>query len=642
MKTVSLKAIADVLRLPKTEVAERAKTEKWLMGGKTSYIEQRLPVDIRLALNNKNSLEVFNPIKKDIEENQQAYVNANEKQKTTANWRSALILLYKQSDFSISDFVDNYNAGHINSVLLAKLGQISTPTFYRWVKAFNDYGAAGIVPQYGQNRGGAGVSLSEMEKTYLRHFWLTTTQPSVMHALRLMKANISSSICTYQTALRYLNSISPVERDYYRKGPGRFENSYLPYMEQNINLYKSLTCVVSDHHCLDCVVMYRGKLIRPWLTTMQDYRSGKVLGWCVCVAPSSLSIIVAYYMAVIQYGIPETLLFDNGKDYHSKLLNGHTEAIKVFTPEGIEEEQEVYFTGVFNNIGSTVKFTRVYNGKSKGRQERYFRIIGEYLAKDIGTYVGSDSRSRPEESQLMFRSINGMEQRHDIPEYADFVQAAADMIRYINDEFICSGKGCEGKTRSQVFDEEMPNDVRHASKEMLTSALVRGDVRKCGRNGVKIGGINFYHPDLFEYTGQDVIVRASLVIDNQVQVFAHSGKFICTAYGDFFKESGALDADIARLEHARKKSLTAIAERGINQVSAAPEYQTMLDVAGGIYGNQKLPDVDEVLGLPNKDTSEELPKAVGQSSPVYQKTDTEKKQSKLSDPFMVTDDSQYL
>ena len=61
-----------------------------------------------------------------------------------------------------------------------------------------------------------------------------------------------------------------------------------------------------------------------------------------------------------------------------------------------------------------MQFTRVYNGKSKGRQERYFRVLGEYLAKDMGSYVGSDSRTRSEEAQLMFRAINGMAKRNDM------------------------------------------------------------------------------------------------------------------------------------------------------------------------------------------------------------------------------------
>ncbi len=640
--TVKTIDCAAALRITKKSLLERAEKEHWpcvRKGNALLWVENRLPLDVRFAL--QCGAPQTLPEKEPVDIRQDVYTNADDKKRETANWRSSLIFEYKNYGGNVQSFIEAYNHGDVNPLLLSKLGQLSVPTFYRWLKEFKADGASGVIPKYGINRGGAGESLSDIEKDLLRTFWLKDTQPSVSHALMLMKVNVPYSVCTYQTASRYLKQIPPVIADYYRKGKSRFENAHLPYMEQDIERYKSLDCVVSDHHCLDCVCMYHGQLMRPWITTMQDYRSGKVLGWCVCAKPSSLSIIVAYYMTVIRYGIPLGLLFDNGKDYHSKLLQGHNEAIKVLTPEGITEEQEVYFNGVFTNIGSTVNFTRVYNGKSKGRQERYFRVIGEYLAKDFGTYVGSDSRSRPEEAQLMWRGINGMEQRHDIPDWQEFVKSANCMVEYINDKMPCTGKGMNGKTRSEVFDMYLPSDVRHATKEMLQAALVTGDIRRCGRNGVKIGGTNYWSPDLAMYSGQDVIVRTSLVIDNEVQIYDPHGKFVCTAYGDYFKESGDFKTDIARLEGARKRSLALIAEQGTNEVQPAPEYRSMVAAAEHMYGDASLPDVDKVL---------ELPEAAGQAGPVYgpapasgpQSAEQHKNKSSLIDPFEVTDDKAYL
>ena len=93
-------------------------------------------------------------------------------------------------------------------------------------------------------------------------------------------------------------------------------------------------------------------------------------------------------MCCIRYGVPKEALFDNGKDYRSKLLNGYNVKAKVFLPEGIEEEAEIFFHGILPALGTDVHFTKPYSGKSKGRQERYYRLLGEYLAKDIGSYTG--------------------------------------------------------------------------------------------------------------------------------------------------------------------------------------------------------------------------------------------------------------
>jgi hypothetical protein len=223
------------------------------------------------------------------------------------------------------------------------------------------------------------------------------------------------SLCAYQTAARFLGSIPPAERDYFRLGKKRFEDLYLPYVEQNVYQYRSLDLVVSDHHVLDCVVLYRGRLIRPWITTFQDYRSSRIVGFFPTVKPSSLSIIAAYYMCCIRYGVPKAVLFDNGKDYRSKLLNGYKTTAKQFTPEGIEEDTEVFFQGVLPTLGTEIHFTKTYSAKSKGRQERYYRLLGEYLSKDIGSYVGSDTTTKPEDAVLMWRSIDGMAKRQDIP-----------------------------------------------------------------------------------------------------------------------------------------------------------------------------------------------------------------------------------
>ena len=414
--------------------------------------------------------------------------------------------------------------------------------------------------------------------------------------------------CTYQTAARFLKSIPPAERDYYRLGKKKFEDLYLPYVEQNINQYRSLDLVVSDHHVLDCVVLYRGKLIRPWITTFQDYRSGKIVGYFPTVKPSSLSIIAAYYMCCIRYGVPKAVLFDNGRDYHSKLINGYKTTAKQYTPDGIAKEVEVFFQGVLPALGSNVHFTKTYSAKSKGRQERYYRLLGEYLAKDIGSYVGSDTTTQPEDTIIMWRSINGMAKREDIPVWEYFVRAAIAMIEYINDTFESQGKGMDGKTRSRVFSENLPEQIRHVSKEELQQALYRSEVHKCGRNGIKHHGIYYGHDTLARYAGQDVVIRNKIITDNEMSVYELDGKFICNAIGNYYAEGENLSQAIKRVESAKKHTFLKLAERGTNEVAIAAEQRIMLETALNIYDNN-LPSLESLLGEPEE--AEALPIAAG-------------------------------
>jgi hypothetical protein len=601
--------IAKALGVSRGRVLERAKKEGWpsvRQSGGLRWAEYRLPLDVRLAVANMDA-ELPPEEAPGKAGPGRGYARATEKERSAATFRGILITEWKQSGLRKEDFLAAYNAGATDRRTFAELGPVSLRTFYRWSREFSQKGLDGITPRYSAGRGGAGESLTDTEKALLERFWLKDSQPTMRHAFRLLKENYPGSVCGYHTARRYLQSLPPALVDYRRLGKTSFTNKHQPYLDQNIRQYRSLDVVVSDHHCLDCVVMYRGKLVRPWVTTMQDYRSGKVLGWCPSVAPSSLSIIAAYYLAVIQYGIPRKLIFDNGRDYRSEILNGKTVTAKTRTPEGWDEEQAVYIQGLFSLIGSEVSFTLPYNGKSKGRQERYYGTLKEHFSKEIGGFIGGDERERPEDSQRYFRAVNGMARRNDVPAWEYAVEALGAMIEYLNNEFPSGGKGMDGKTAAQVFAENLPADVRRADRETLALALSRGELRRVRNNVVEINNTPYYHPDLIVYSGQQVMVRSLLVTDEEVMVCDLDGRLLFNARANFFFEGEDLDAAAKRLRGAQKRNLLRLAEMGTGEVKAEPEYETMVQVAMNKYRQAEPIDLDQYLGRPE----ETLPLAAG-------------------------------
>ena len=600
--------VAEALCVPRKQILKRAKAERWpcvKKQGSLLFLENRLPADVRFACREKEARYEPAPENSGLSQ-------LSDRARETAQNRAALIYDYRQSGLRPAEFLEAYNAGQTSACLLAELGPVSQRTLYRWLRDVKEAGSVGtqalaaLAPRRGIKKSGAGVTLNAEERLLLKSFWLKNTQPTAAHAWRNLLLAYPHSRCTYALAVRFLHGIPPAERDLYRLGRKRFEDLYLPYVEQNVLRYKSLDLVVSDHHVLDCVVLYRGRLVRPWITTFQDYRSGTIVGFFPTVKPSSLSIIAAYYMCCIRYGIPRAALFDNGKDYRSKLLNGYRTTAKQFTPEGLEEAVQVFFQGVLPTLGTGVHFTKTYSGKSKGRQERYYRILGEYLAKDIGSYVGSDTTTKPDDAALMWRSIDGIAKRDDVPGWDYFVRAASAMIEYINDTFVSRGKGMDGKTRSQVFAENLPDEIRRAAKEDLQHALYRSEVRKCGRNGIKHHGINYYHPALRRYAGQDVVIRNKIVTDNEMPVYTLGGAHICNAVGDYFAEGENLKAAIERVEHVKKLTFTELAERGTNEVAIAAEQRTMIETALRAY-DDTLPSLDALF----ESEPEALPRAAG-------------------------------
>jgi len=624
---VKASTIAAALRVSRKEAMKRARAEGWACvrrkagtkpvaagvplveerrKGGLEFLENRLPREVQIALAGLPEAA--------SKADEGGLSRLTDRARETAWNRSALINEFLESGLKPAEFAEEHNSGRGSAYLLKKLGPVSARTLYRWRREQAEAGGEGalalaaLAPRHGIKKSGAGVTLSPTERALLRQFWLRNTRPAMAHAWRNMLLACPSSRCAYRTAARFLRDIPPAERDYYRLGKKRFDDLYLPYVEQNVKRYRSLDLVVSDHHVLDCVVMYRGRLIRPWITTFQDYRSGKIVGFFPTVKPSSLSIIAAYYMCCVRFGVPKAALFDNGKDYRSKLLNGYKTTAKEFTPEGIAEDVEVFFQGVLPALGSEVRFTKTYSAKSKGRQERYYRLLGEYLAKDIGSYTGSDTTCKPDDAALMWRSIDGMAKRDDMPTWEYFTRACAAMIEHINDTFESQGKGMDGKTRSRVFAENMPETIRRVSKEELEAALYRGEVRRCGRNGIRHHGVNYCHPALCEYTGRDVVIRNKIITDSELPVYALDGRFICSAIGDYFAEGESLNGAIKRVESARKRTLLALAERGTNETGIAAEQKIMIETALRAYDGS-LPSLESLLGDPEEEAA--LPMAAG-------------------------------
>jgi hypothetical protein len=607
---VKTKTIAEALGVSVKTVLARAKKERWLCRQTPQgnfWLSTRLPDAVKTALVRAEAGAVTPSVPAPVSP-ESLFARASGKEKESALLRSECIMRWKKSGMRKEDFLAAYNAGIVDAPLRNRLGAVSKTTFYRWIAYLkhSDGDIGALVPRHSLAKKGAGATLSDTEKRLLMHFWLKDTQPSMMSAYGLMRANVPNSACTYQTARRFLESIAPAVIDLHRNGKAALADNHLPYVDRTIEERKSLDCVVSDHHCLDMVCLYNDKLVRPWVTTFQDYRSGKVLGWCLSLNPSSLSIICAYYMAVIAYGIPRAVLFDNGKDYRSKLLNGLDE--KVFTKllDGIYEEVETRVRGLFEIIGSEVHFTETYNGKSKGRQERYYRMLQEYIAKPSGGYIGSDTKSRPESSELFFRNIQGQLQNNDLPAWEDVKGMVNTMIPFINDHFHSSGKGMNGKTASRVFEENLPPDVRRADREVLAFALTRGKVMKIRKSQVWIRGIGYYNENFIAYPGREVIVRQSLLTDAEVLICDLDDRYLFTAAANEFREAvGNPRQAIEAVKRARKR-LIEVAEIGAREARADIAYETWLDVSKSKYSQNQMVAVDDYVGLPKAACGEDF------------------------------------
>jgi len=608
MRALSTTALASSLGLSRQAVMARARAERWVYSGNGKAVRWKvnhLPADVLKALartglfDRPDALPVEAPT---AMQGGKSFTLARDEDRQIAGLRAGLINAYNLSGMRKEDFVAEYNAGRVSGALRDKLGPVTLKTFYRWYAAWEAAGQSldGLVPRWTlKSLDGPGASIPEIVKQYAENLYLDQRRPSIGHVhhrlLDLEREGYIAKAPTYQTLARYLNSLPPTLRDYWRLGPTKWANHYQSFIDRDMNLYRPMELVTSDHVMLDFLVEKDGRRFRPWLTTVQDFRSGLILGACPCVTPSWLSITVALSMMALQYGRAEIFTVDNGQDYRCKILNGQTHTFKAIDLNGFDEEEAVYVSGFYQACVDRVSFTWAYSGQSKGKQERTHGIWQEYFSKEMRSYLGSNTTTRPEEAALLFRSINKQAKRNDIPSWEEFVGELAWFLDRWNDEWHSTGKGMDGRAPREVFD-ALRGELRPVDRDVLELALSKGEKRKVQRNGVRVDGVFFWAKELQRYVGTDVIVKRPLADPETAIICGSRGEVLCRAEADYFKETEDTAETIERRQAAAKSNLELVRGLSSGRVEPPAAKRSILDrsrkplalAAGG--ENDPIPD----------------------------------------------------
>lgn len=521
------------------------------------------------------------------------FARATDAERNEAKLRVAILNAFTVSGLKIADFCRAFENEAQYEALRASYKKALKPrTLYRWAKDYRENGLDGITPSYSSSSAGAGASLTELEKSLLMNFYLHYNKRSMRHCYLLMKANIPST-ATEATCRRFLKSLPADVVCYYRDGTDRYNAKYLPYIEGNKDLYKSLDKVQGDHHILDVLVAKGKQRLRPWITTFVDYASGAVVGFCLSTNPSSQTILAAYYMMITRFGIPKRVHVDNGKDYKSKTIKGETVIMKVAVDAEAEREEEVEIAGAITICGSKLQYARPYHGQSKGVQERFYGTLEQYFGKNTCSYLGSNTSIRVDEQKLLFRAMKGFEKRGDVMSWEECVQAMSAFIYWYNMSFISDAKKREGMTAGQKFIENAPEHFIKPDAQTIELALTQGQLKKVQRNGVRFGGTFYWSKEIMRFVGQEVIARVNLVDRKKVLICDKDGRVLCDAYADVFMETGDLELDNKNLNSVHREIKKQVREDARYALPFKPK--TLLDVAIEAVGGSVVPEVSDYI-----------------------------------------------
>ncbi|MBR6126778.1 DDE-type integrase/transposase/recombinase [bacterium] len=370
----------------------------------------------------------------------------------------------------LKKFIEWWNKKHPNL-------KTSYTAVNRMKVRYECFGINGLLAQYGKNLHRSVVKNKYFD--YFKKLYLIEGAPSLhtcwentlgyaMRTSNLQKDDFPSP----NSFLRRLKKEMPTQAIYLaRYGESSFNMKFGSYIERDYSNIKCGKVWVSDHAQIDVAVFDpEGNVVFPWVTAWRDYKSGKWLGWMLeCGSPNSDRIFQAFYYAAKEYGLPDDVIIDNGKDYRSKDFAGGRPKI--------DDSQKGRTTSMLDLMGVQVHFALPYNAQTKPI-ERDFRTIKEYLSKHCQGYRGGNVVERPE-------YLVGEIKSNKIMPFDKFKNLFNEFIVEVFNKRDSQGKNLNGLSPDELFNAEF-TEKRVATAEGLKLFCMRtSNNYTIYRNGIK-------------------------------------------------------------------------------------------------------------------------------------------------------------
>lgn len=299
---------------------------------------------------------------------------------------------------------------------------------------------------------------------------------------------------------RYKSSTSPHVETLMREGEDALYARF-PAQKRDRSELRALEWVNSDTHKWDVFVEWpleRGEKVpyigRPQMVAFQDLSSNKVLSFYVGRETGSAAVAAAAKQMLTEFGIPDYVVLDNGRENASKLISGGARSRYRFKAR----EDEV--PGLFLQVGTQVRFTKPYSGQSK-QIERAFRDFAHDIAKHPafdGAYTGHKVDAKP--SDYGMRAVP----------LAVFLEVVTREIHSWNARDNRRSEVAYGRSFDAVFAEKYANSpIRKATPEQLRLFLMGAKtITTDSRSGVvRLRGNEYYAPWIGELAGQKLCIR---------------------------------------------------------------------------------------------------------------------------------------
>jgi hypothetical protein len=331
-----------------------------------------------------------------------------------------------------------------------------------------------------------------------------------------------------------------------------------PAQVRDKSALRPLEAVNADGHIVDVFVQWPAepgqplpKPQRPHLIAFQDIFSGRILSWIVDITLNRRAVQLAAGDMIQAWGIPEHVLFDNGKEFANKPLTAGTERRFRYT----HREDDV--PGLFALLGCKVHFATPYSGQSKPI-ERAFRDFCDAIAKDprfSGAYTGNKPDAKPENYASRAIPLD------------TFLRVLGEGIAEHNTRQGRRSEVAWGRSFAEVFDEGYATaPIRKATEAQrrLWMLGAEGVSAQKPAGQVVFMGNEYWAPWMREHAGQRIVIRFEPAdLHSGIHVYAADGRYLgdapCRQKTGFFCEEDA------RLIAKERKSLRKVERAFLDQ-----------------------------------------------------------------------------
>lgn len=412
--------------------------------------------------------------------------------------------------------------------------QISIDILYRKWKAVKADDLNGLIDKRGKWRKGKSSVDETIWQAFL-YYYLDEAQHPIQKCLEYTKLwaqekrpDLYADIPSYSAFYRRLASVPEGVKVLGREGHKAFNDRCAPFIRRIYDDMASNEWWIADNHTFDVMVRdSNGKIHRPYLTAFLDARSGIFTGFHITYNPSSEATLIALRKGILEYGIPENIYVDNGREFLTFDIGGLGHRRK--KPKDGEERFEP--PGVFKRLGINMTNAIVENAKSK-IIERRFRDVKDSLSRLFNTYTGGNVVEKPERLKTVLKKG----EIYTDEEFREYVEA---VIKFYFNMMPYNGavEADKGKCKQDVFHEHLVKK-RTASADDLNLMLMRSTrPQQVTRRGVHLdiggGRIDYWNDDFVHLMiGKKVYFRYDPEDLSEVRIYDLEDRYVMTVPAD--------------------------------------------------------------------------------------------------------------